>query len=217
MRLQLLAPVFCFAALLAVPAASYGEFLLLESTGVLGPTTTLGGTALGADTPYSFRAIFDSTKNRNPIVGEQGAGYFAALEFAITIEGHGEFAGIPSDDLNVVLLDPSYHLGINAAGLLSADGQRFFLDSYDKVEPTFDARSPAPAAFIDYVSTVPGFPYHVALVGIDGGLVINDIGSGARSAIVTAVPEPSTLLLALIGCAVFGWRKSILCARRLVH
>ncbi len=206
MRPWFLAAVVCIEAVLAAPPASHAELLLLESTGVFGPTTTLGGTELGADTPYSFRAVFDSTKNRNPIVGEKGAGYFAAIEFALTIEGHGEFAGIPSDDLNVVLLDPSYHLSINAAGLLSANGQRFFLDSYEKVEPTFDARSPAPTAFVDYASTLPSFPYHVALVGINGGLVINDLGTGARTAIVTAVPEPSTLVLALIGLAMFGWR-----------
>ncbi len=195
----------CLAAMLA-SATSLAELLLLESAGVFGPTTTLGGTALGADTPYAFRAVFDSTKNRNPIVGEPGAGYFAALEFAISIEGHGDFAGVPSDDLNVVLLDPSYHLSINAAGLLSADGQRFFLDSYDKVEPTFDARSPEPTVFIDYLTTVPSFPYQVPLVGIDGGLVINDIGSGARSAIVTEVPEPSALVVALIGLAAWALR-----------
>jgi len=206
----------CFAALLAAPAASYAELLQLESTGVFGSTTTLGGTALVADTPYSFRAVFDSTKNRNPIVAEKGAGYFAALEFAITIEGHGQFTDIPSDDLNVVLLDPSYHLGINAAGLLSADGQRFFLDSYEKVQPAFDARSPVPTVFLDYLSTVPSFPYQVPLVGINGGLVINDLGSGARTAIVTAVPEPATPVLALVGFAVFAWRTSIRRARRIV-
>jgi hypothetical protein len=205
MRRWLLTLAICSAAVLAASQASRAELLQLESTGAFGPATTLGGTPLGADTNYSFRAVFDSTKNRNPIVGENGAGYFSALEFALTIEGHGAFEGIPSDDLNVVLLDPDYHLGIHAAGLLSADGQRFFLDSYAKVEPTFDARSPVPTVFVDYLTTAPGFPYQVLLVGVDGGLVINDIGGGARSAIVKAVPEPSTVVLMVIGLATFGW------------
>ena len=81
---------------------------------------------------------------------------------------------------NVVLLDPSYHLGINAAGLLSADGQRFFLDSYAKVEPTIDARSPVPTVFVDYLKTVPSFPYHVDLVGINLGVLVLALDEGAE-------------------------------------
>lgn len=204
MRRWLLTLAICAAATLAASQASQAELLLLESTGAFGPATTLGGTALGADTNYSFRAVFDSTKNRNPIVGEKGAGYFSALEFAMTIEGHGAFEGIPSDDLNVVLLDPTYHLGIHAAGLLSADGQRFFLDSYASVVPTFDARSPTPSLFVDYLETVPGLPYGIPLVGVAGSLVINDVGKGPRTATVVAIPEPPTLVLLLLGVAAWA-------------
>ena len=36
----------------------------LEATGAFGPISTLGGTAFGADTPYSFNAIFDPAKSK---------------------------------------------------------------------------------------------------------------------------------------------------------
>ena len=147
--------------------------LSLEAIGAFGPTSTLGATAFGADTPYSFGAVFDSTKDRTPMSGD-GAGYFRATQFTITIDGYGTFEGIPNDDLNVALLDPTYHLGLNAAGLLTSHGEPFFLDAYSAVAPPFDPHAPTPVTFLGYLGTLSGFPYVVSLAGGTGELVINE-------------------------------------------
>jgi hypothetical protein len=204
---------FLWAAIVAlatlVSSRAEAGLLTLEATGAFGPTSTLGGTAFGADTPYSFRAVFDPAMDRNPTPGD-GAGYFRATQFTITIGGYGTFEGIPNDDLNVALLDPTYHLGINAAGLLTSRGAPFFLDAYSAVAPTFDPHAPTPTTFLGYLKTLSGFPYVIPLAGGAGELVINDVGDTPRTAslVAVSVPEPSTLaLLALGGAAVAGWRK----------
>src|SRR5262245_5068603 len=105
---------FLEAIIIALTTLGSGQaeasLLVLEATGAFGPTSTLGGIAFDADTLYSFRAVFDPAMDRNPTPGD-GAGYFRAARFTITIEGQGTFEGIPNDDLNVALLDPTYHLG----------------------------------------------------------------------------------------------------------
>src|SRR5262249_55070809 len=62
--------VFLWTVIVASVTLGSGQadagLLALEATGALGPTSMLGGTAFGADTPYSFRALFDPTKDRNP-------------------------------------------------------------------------------------------------------------------------------------------------------
>jgi len=196
------------AAIVAWASLGLGQakagLLALDATGAFGPTSTLGGTAFGVDTPYSFRAVFDPAKDRNPTPGD-GAGYFNATQFTITIEGHGTFAAIPNNDLNVALLDPTYHLGINAAGLVTSTGTPFFLDSYSAVAPPFDPHVPTPTTFLGYRETLSGFPYIIPLAGGAGDLVINDVGDFPRTASLIAVPEPSSLmLLALGGLALFG-------------
>jgi PEP-CTERM motif len=204
-----------FLWLLIVALATLGSgqteagLLALQATGAFGPTSTLGGTAFGAHTPYSFRAVFDPAMDRNPMPGD-GAGYFRATQFTITIEGYGTFEGIPNDDLNVALLDPTYHLGIHAAGLLTSRGEPFFLDAYSAVAPPFDPHAPTPATFLGYLRTLPGFPYVVPLAGGAGELVINDAGDTPRTASLVAVPEPSSLVLAgLGGLALFVGRKRV--------
>jgi hypothetical protein len=204
---------FLWAAIVALATLgsgrAEGDLLALEATGAFGPTSTLGGTAFGAGTTYSFRAVFDPAKDRNPTPGD-GAGYFLATQFTITIAGYGAFEGIPNDDLNVAFLDPTYHLGINAAGLVTSRGAPFFLDAYSSVAPPFDPHAPTPTTFLGYLTTLPGFPYVVPLAGGAGELVINDVGDTPRTASLVAVPEPSSLVLAgLIGLALFAGRKRL--------
>jgi hypothetical protein len=199
---------FLWAVIVAVATLGSGQakadMLAMEATGAFGPTSTLGGAAFGADAPYSFHAVFDPAKDRNPAPGD-GAGYFRAAQFTITIAGYGTFAGVPNDDLNVALLDPTYHLSINAAGLLTSRGEPFFLDTYSAVVPPFDPHAPTPATFLGYRRTLSGFPYVVPLAGGAGELVINDVGDAPRTASLVAVPEPSSLVLAGVGgLALFG-------------
>lgn len=198
-RLLLCAVILVAAALGAGPAEA--TLLALEATGSFGPTSTLGGTAFGADTPYSFRAVFDSAEDRNPNPGD-GAGYFRVTQFTITIERHGSFEGIANDDLNVALLDPTYHLGIQAAGLLTSRGEPFFLDAYSAVAPPFDPHGPTPTTFLSYLTTLYSSPYVVPLAGGAGELAVFDVGDAARTASVVAIPEPSGLTLTGLGVLV---------------
>lgn len=196
--------LLCAAILVAATLGAgrvEATLLALEATGSFGPTSTLGGAAFGADTPYSFRAIFDSAEDRNPNPGD-GAGYFRVTQFTITIDQHGSFEGIANDDLNVALLDPTYHLGIHAAGLLTSLGEPFFLDTYSAVAPAFDPHAPTPATFLNYLTTLSSFPYVVPLAGGAGELVILDVGDAARTASVVAIPEPSLLTLTGLGVLV---------------
>ena len=190
-------------------AQAEASLLGLEATGAFGPSSTLGGTAFGADAAYSFGAIFDPTKDRNPTPGD-GAGYFRATQFTITIQGYGTFVGIPNNDLNVALVNPTYHLGINAAGLVTSRGEPFSLDAYSAVTPPFDPHVPTPATLQGYLGTLSGFPYVVPLAGSAGEVVINDVANTPRTASLVAAPEPSSLVLTgLGGLAFFGyaWRR----------
>lgn len=181
--------------------------LALDVTGSFGPTSTLGGTPFGVDTSYSFRAVFDPTDNVNPT---PGAGYFRPTQFTIAIAGHGTFAGIPNVDLNVVVLDPSYHLGVFAAGLVTSAGDPFFLDTYSAVDPPFNPEVPTPTSFSGYLGTLAGKPYIIPLAGGAGDLVIKGFGDPVPTASLVAVPEPSSLVLAgLGGLALFAGQKRL--------
>jgi hypothetical protein len=61
------------ALMLATCAAAEASNLALDITGEFGQTTTLNGTALGVNTPFSFHAVFDPDDDVNPT---PGAGYF---------------------------------------------------------------------------------------------------------------------------------------------
>ena len=118
--------------------------------------------------------------------------------------------GIPNNDLNVALVNPTYHLGINAAGLVTSRGEPFSLDAYSAVTPPFDPHVPTPATFQGYLGTLSGFPYVVPLAGSAGEVVINDVANTPRTASLVAAPEPSSLVLTgLGGLAFFGyaWRR----------
>ena len=166
--------------------------LALDVTGEFGPTTTLNGTALGANTPFSFHAVFDPAEDVNPT---PGAGYFRPTEFAIEIAGHGSFAGVPNVDLNVVVLDPTYHLGVFAAGLVTSTGTPFFLNTYTAVATPFNPETPTPTTFQEFIETLDSFaeaPYVIPLTG-GGSLSIHDFGPATPTASLVAVPEPTMI------------------------
>jgi hypothetical protein len=181
--------------------------LALDVTGSFGPTSTLGGSPFGVDTPYSFRAVFDPMDNVNPT---PGAGYFRPTQFTIEIAGHGTLTGIPNVDLNVVVLDPSYHLGVYAAGLVTSAEDPFFLDTYSTVVRPFNPEVPTPTSFSGYLGTLAGAPYVITLPGGAGDLVIKDFGDAVPTASLLAVPEPSSLVVAVVGVlALYAGRKRV--------
>jgi len=205
--------LLCFEVIgaLAIVASGVAEAanLALDVFGEFGPATTLNGNALGVNTPFSFHALFDPMDNVNPT---PGAGYFRPTEFTLEIAGHGTFAGVPNVDLNVVVLDPTYHLNVYAAGLVTSTGSPFFLNTYSAVASPFNPSVPTPTTFLNYQETLDSFddaPYVIPFAGGADSLVINDFGSAVPSASLVAVPEPSSLWLwmaGLCGTALFAGR-----------
>lgn len=180
------------AASSSAPAAD----LALDISGTFGPTTTLGGSALGTATPFAFRAVFDAD---HELFHTPGAGIFAVTEFTITIDGHGTFMGVPNANLNAVVVDPTYHIGTYAAGLVDLTATSFFLNKYESVSTPFSPPSPTPTTFINFLGQKSGvFPYTIPLAGGTGNLAINDFGNSVPTASLFAVPEPSTLFAAML-------------------
>jgi hypothetical protein len=189
----------------AVGASGLSEAadLSLDISGSFAPTTTLGGNALGVATPFAFRAVFDPA---HELFHTPGAGIFAVTQFMITIDGHGTFAGIPNANLNAVVVDPTYHIGTYAAGLVDLTATSFFLDKYSTVSTPFSPPTPTPTTFVGFIGQEAGiFPYVIPLAGGAGNLAINDFGSSVPSASLVLVPEPSPLLMAgLFGTALLA-------------
>src|SRR5262245_35057658 len=112
MRLILRATVLaCFFFAVAAPAraASLTENL----TGFFGPTTTLGGVALGADTAFTLQAVGDTSSGVTIV---PGLDVYAVTNFTISIAGKGNFTGIPDINTKIFLadlnLDPFYQVGL---------------------------------------------------------------------------------------------------------
>lgn len=200
---------FAVAGALTVVAlgAANAANLALDLTGEFGPTTTLDGTPLGANTPFSFHAVFDPLDNVNPT---PGAGYFRPTQFTIEIAGHGTFAAVPNVDLNVVVLDPTYHLNVYAVGLVTSAGTPFFLQTYSAVATPFNPSTLTPTTFLEFLGTLDSFdeaPYVIPLGAGAGSLAIHDFGGAVPSASLVAVPEPSLLwIVGLCGTALFAAR-----------
>jgi hypothetical protein len=191
MKYALSIAVACLTAIAA--GLSAAADLALDITGIFGPTTTLGGNALGAATPFAFRAVFDAN---HELFHTPGAGIFAVIEFTITIDGHGTFTGVPNANLNAVVVDQTYHVGTFAAGLVDLTATSFFLNKYQSVSTPFSPPTPTPTNFLNYLGRESGvFPYTIPLAGGAGNLAINDFGSSMPSASLVAVPEPTTLML----------------------
>jgi hypothetical protein len=200
---------------LSVCQAKAGTMLVEEYTGSFGPTTTLGGVALGADTGFSIQAEFDPTTNVFP---NTGIGIFAVTNFTIDIAGKGVFTGIPTADLNVLLIDPSGIDNQYLGGLSNSDGTLGFDAHFNTATPPFNAKTPTPSTLSDFTGNGQLFPYNISLVGVSGGLVVNDLGNAIPTVALvaaSAVPEPSSLALAgTAALAGLGLLTRHRCARR---
>ena len=120
---------------------------------------------------------------------------------------------MPNVDLNVVVLDPTYHLNVYAAGLVTSAGTPFFLNTYSAVATPYNPSTPTPTTFLGFLGTLDSFdeaPYVIPLAGGAGNLAINDFGSAVPTASLVAVPEPSLMWLV-------GWCGTALFAARMPH
>jgi hypothetical protein len=169
--------------------------LVENLSGYFGPTTTLDGTALGgSETAFTFTAQFDPSAG-TPLT--TGVAVFATTA-SIEIAGHGTFTA----STDVILADPSYAgAGIYGAGLSDSTGSALFGGIFGAASPAFTVGSVVPTtfqSFLAYSNAIVGdLPFTLSLNG-GGTLVINDSGTSAASASLTAagspVPEPATLI-----------------------
>jgi hypothetical protein len=201
--IQLLA-IATLALLFAAAASDRAEAgsLIENFSGAFGPTTTLGGTALGSDTNFSFQATFDPTAGT---VVEGGVATFAA-SLSINIAGHGTLTSAPGA-VWVVLTDPSFSglPGDYGVGLSTSTAGFFFGAEFASASPAFTVETVAPTDFSSYVKYVSNVPLTIELT-TGGSLVINDNGTTPATASLTsaAVPEPSALIVAAEAALLIG-------------
>jgi PEP-CTERM motif len=187
--------VLAVALLGLTSAAARAELLVLSYSGSFDSATTLGGVALGAPTPFTFQATFDSTTDIRP---PDGQGIFdTVVTFDIT--GFGTFTSDPAGDVSVFLTDPT-STGSYGVGLTTAANTSGFLALGFAAAPPFDADVPVPSSLTGFTGASSSLPFTVPLTGGAGDLVIFGFASFGETATITAVvPEPSTLALAAIG------------------
>ena len=201
-------------SMFAAAASSRAEAgsLIENFSGAFGPTTTLGGTALGSDTNFSLQATFD------PTAGTKVRGGVAtfATSLSINIAGHGTYTSAP-EAVSVVLTDPSFpglprNYGV---GLSTSTAGFFFGAEFASASPAFTVETVSPTAFSSYHAYLTHLPLTIELTS-GGSLVIKDNGTTAATASLTsaAVPEPAALIVAaeavlLLGVAWNGVRSRV--------
>lgn len=180
-----------------VPARATADLLILNYSGTFSADTTLGGTPLGAETPFTFAATFDSATDESPT---EGQGLFPAVSVTFDITGFGTFASAPGADLQVELWDPS-GTGTYIAGLARSNGVQFRA-FFSTANPPFDADDPSPSLLSDFTNSV-NFGLTTPLAGTAGDLVAGITSFGQTATITaSAVPEPSSFTL--LGIAALG-------------
>jgi hypothetical protein len=193
-----LALIFAAAASNRAEASSLTE----NFSGAFGPTTTLGGTALGSDTSFRFQATFDPTTGT---VVRPGVATFAT-SLSINIAGHGTYTSAPGA-VDVVLTDPSFPglPGNYAVGLSTSTAGAFFGAAFASASPAFTVETVAPTVFARYLEYVTDLPLTIELTS-GGSLVINANGTAAAAASLTsaAVPEPAAMIVAAEAVLLLG-------------
>jgi hypothetical protein len=189
------------AALALTTTAAQASLFDLNYAGSFDSLTTLGGTALGADTPFSITATFDSS-----VKDLQRAGHSALYPItALTLSLNGTtYTSSDNSSLTVFLSDARYFA--NWAGLYGASGYDYksFVSSFDNISNiNFDVTASTLSATTFSSSNFNlSYGYSFGLAGVPGGLVISNFGASTVTASVapTPVPEPSEYA-AVVGLA----------------
>jgi hypothetical protein len=110
------------------------------------------------------------------------------------------FSAPSSSGLLIVLIDSTDPgSGYNPGLGLASGAMNYFAGVFSTATPTYSAGTPTSSTLSGFLTMVTNyFPVTILLVGITGGLVINDFGSATPTAsiAVASVPEPSGLVLA---------------------
>ena len=193
------------ALTLTLAIAAQASLLSLDGTGSLNGATVLttpGGSApLGADTSFSYHAIFDSTGGTEWIPGYGIYTYSSVTTFALA--GYGTYT---SSSILVMLADPTSVFGSYAAGIIS-DQFNDIVNYYGTASPPFSGNAPTPSVLSNL-----GAKSNEGAFSFDGGVTLSNLGKGSAiptTAITTAsaVPEPSTYALLCLGLGVLGYAR----------
>ena len=158
----------------------------LHYTGSFGPTTTLNGVALGAETAFTIVATFDPATNLAPLPPGSGIGVYAAT-VSFTIEGHGTYQSAPGADLTVWLLNPTEGFApFYGAGIGDQLGQYGFYPAFDGATPQFSAEAPNSTVFSGYLASQESLPFTIPLGDGTSSLVVKDLGSITPAAEIIA-------------------------------
>jgi hypothetical protein len=171
----------------AVSSTIPGAGLILRYTGSFGPTTTLGGDALGAETPFAIVATFDSAQNLSPVPLGYGLGLYAATA-TITLDGFGTYQSAPGADLAVWLINPTDNFApFYAAGIGNSSANSGAFSTFEGTTPQFFAETPGPTVFSGVLGNIEdSLPFSLPLGDATSSLVINDFGSATPTAEITA-------------------------------
>jgi len=171
------------AALTITTTAAQAGLFNFNNTGSFGSSTTLGGVALGSDTPYSLTATFDDASVRGSSFNQ-----FTVTALSLDLTGYGTYTAIPDSDLTVYLRSSG---GYGAGLVNSAVNRGYYGDFSSSSNGSFSSSTPSPTIFSNFQNTPSGLPYGISLVGVSGGLSIQSFGATPMTASITAVPEPA--------------------------
>jgi alpha-tubulin suppressor-like RCC1 family protein len=155
----------------------------LHCTGSFGPTTTLNGVELGAETAFSMVATFDPTLNLAPFPPGSGVGVYAATA-SITIDGYGTYQSAAGADFNIWLMNPTeMFVPFYAAGFGDQSGENGVSQIFNSTTSPFFAEAPTPTTFSDNLGPDQGnFPFAIPLGDGTSSLVVNDLGAATFTA-----------------------------------
>jgi len=193
-------------ASLGLATAASASMVTLNYSGSFDPTSTLGGTAFGADTPFTFHATFDSAQDTYANVG---VGIFNIQSLSVQLPS-GSYTAEPGGNI-VQLMDlTGFWANVVIIGSSSGGIQSLF----SAATPNFSADVPVASALSgDFWNLTSDNPYAIVLDGAQGDLVIKGFGAGPFTADITgpaAVPEPgqwAMMGLTFCGVAGYGFRR----------
>lgn len=184
------------AALTLATTAAHAGLFNLNYTGSFTSTTTLGGNALGADTPFSMVATFDSSQNYG-YYGLSGLGNYQVTALSLTLAG-STYTAIPNSNLTVISSDIKYNSDIFVVGLNFhvnvGPNQQITSLFGTQSDSNFDSTAPSANTYSSWSgSTTSSSGYSLSLVGVTGGLAKMEFGTTTPTASISAaaVPEPA--------------------------
>ena len=204
---KLLCTLALLGAVANTPAYQPPDPMTLNYSGYFGAESRLDGAFIAEGTPFSITATFNPAA---PLPDSSpGMGMFSASTLSFLISGNTYAASSPAGQ-TILLGDPEGY-GHYEVGLFKSDLSSYTLAHCTATTTEFHALSPTATVFSDFFANGYSGGYYIQLVGVEGGLLINDLSGDSTASLTTAsVPEPSQW--AAISC--FGILGLVYVAKR---